>query len=99
MKGCPFNNFGPCCAADCRFYIDTGVIDTCLLVDLYHNITLDQSFLMELVTELARDRRLEPSEFSSQQAYEEHCSSLLGVLDRLVPRLNAIRDELKKDLP
>jgi hypothetical protein len=97
MKGCPFNQFGPCRKDECRFYIDTGVIDTCMISDLYHNVTLDQSFLMELVTELARDRRLEPQRFSSRKAYEEHCNSLLGSLDRLVPRLNAIRDALKGD--
>lgn len=97
-KGCPFNAFGPCRGDECRFHAPVGVIDTCMISDLYHNVTLDQSFLMELVTELARDRRLEPSEFSSSKAYEAHCSSLLGSLDRLVPRLNALRGELKQEL-
>jgi hypothetical protein len=74
------------------------MIDTCMISNLYHNVTLDQYFLMELVTELARDRRLEPSQFASRPAYEEHCRSLLGTLDRLVPRLDHLRDELKGEL-
>jgi hypothetical protein len=90
MKGCPFNNFGPCKKDECVFYFTEGY-HGCMFINHYCASLLLSDNLISLISLFLREGFLTSSELTSSEAE----ASLKELVDFVLPRLQDLSKRLK----
>lgn len=92
MKGCPFNNFGPCRKEECIFFLEQR---GCIIHLQFINSAGINLNLLELISVLSKSGLLNPSEFESADEYNRHVLSLKEMTDAVADRIQAFQKLLK----
>jgi len=95
VKGCPFNNFGPCRKEECMFFLPFGDEWKCIIHSQYFLSFQVSLNILDLISVLARLKLLEPSAFESDDEYHHHLITLKDEVDSLIQKLQGFQRVLK----